>query len=69
MRIENLVSFQARNIEVPREAKRVFLPAIAVDSYLKRLRNKDFSLFDKGVTSSDSLLPFRLYWYNLMSKY
>ncbi|XP_077295769.1 NADH dehydrogenase (ubiquinone) complex I, assembly factor 6 homolog sicily [Arctopsyche grandis] len=60
---------KARSINVPSEAKRIFLPAVGVDTYLKKLQKKDFFLFDKSLNLGNSFISLKLYWYKLLSKY
>ncbi|XP_049870226.1 NADH dehydrogenase (ubiquinone) complex I, assembly factor 6 isoform X2 [Pectinophora gossypiella] len=60
---------KARNISVPKLANQIFLPAIAVDSYLKKLQKNDFNVFDKQLQQTNALLPFSLYFKRVLNKY
>lgn len=63
------VNFQARNIKVPRTASQALLPAIAVNSYLKKLQKCNFNLFDKSLHIGNSMLPFKLYYNRILNRY
>lgn len=54
---------------VPAEAKILFLPAIAIERYLERLRLANFNLRDVNVRRRDSLLPIYLYWNKIRKTY
>lgn len=60
---------QARSISVPDAAKQLLLPAIAIDSYLKKLEKCDFNVYDKSLHLGSGLLPFQLYLKRLVKKY
>lgn len=48
--------------KVPKESKIIFLPVIASQRYLERLRRVNFNLTNKTLGKRDSLLPLFLYW-------
>lgn len=48
--------------KVPKESKIIFLPVIASQRYLERLRRVNFNLTNKTLGKRDSLLPLSLYW-------
>ncbi|KAH8361219.1 hypothetical protein KR200_003798 [Drosophila serrata] len=55
--------------QVPRPVRKIFLPAVATDAYLERLRRANFQLTHKSCVGRDSLLPVRLYWKSLFNRY
>lgn len=61
--------FQAKNIKVPKLTKQIFLPAVAVDKYLKNLENNSFDVFNRNLQHSGVRLPLSLYWNRLLNKY
>lgn len=54
---------------LPKSVYPLFLPAVAIDSYLERLRLKGFDVFDTTLQKRNSLMPFLLFWKKLVSKY
>ncbi|KAJ2953724.1 hypothetical protein O0L34_g1347 [Tuta absoluta] len=60
---------KARKIEVPKLANQIFLPAIAVDTYLKHLQKANFNAFDKRLQQASPVLPFRYYFKRFINKY
>ncbi|KAJ0181950.1 hypothetical protein K1T71_002672 [Dendrolimus kikuchii] len=60
---------KARSIEVPKIANQVFLPAIAVSTYLARLQKCNFNIFDKSLQLRSPLLPFNFYYNRIRNKY
>ncbi|XP_068621457.1 NADH dehydrogenase (ubiquinone) complex I, assembly factor 6 [Battus philenor] len=60
---------KARRINVPKVANQIFLPAIAVESYLSKLQKKHFNLFDKSLQRGNTTLAFKLYYQRLLNKY
>lgn len=55
--------------KVPNEAKILFLPAIATERFLERLRSANFKFRDVAIRRSDSLLPIYLYWNKIRKTY
>ncbi|KAH8237740.1 hypothetical protein KR038_010276 [Drosophila bunnanda] len=55
--------------QVPRPVRKIFLPAVATDAYLERLRRSNFQLTHKSCVGRDSLLPARLFWKSLFNRY
>ncbi|XP_004529557.1 NADH dehydrogenase (ubiquinone) complex I, assembly factor 6 homolog [Ceratitis capitata] len=55
--------------KVPKSVRKVFLPSIAVERYLERLRKSNFRLTDQRCLQRDSMLPISLYWNNFRSRY
>ncbi|XP_034102603.1 NADH dehydrogenase (ubiquinone) complex I, assembly factor 6 homolog [Drosophila albomicans] len=55
--------------EVPRVVRKIFLPAVAIDGYLERLRRSHFLLAHPSCMKRDTLLPARLFWKTLFNKY
>lgn len=66
-----IYDFQARNLSkhVSRDVLPVFLPAVAVDRYLDRLRRAQFRLSDKSLQQRDNFLPIAYYWHKFRGKY
>ncbi|CAG4998580.1 unnamed protein product [Parnassius apollo] len=60
---------KARQIKVPPITNQIFLPAIAVDSYLTKLQKNNFNLFDKSLQCSSTILPFKFYYKRILNKY
>ncbi|TMW47432.1 hypothetical protein DOY81_007489, partial [Sarcophaga bullata] len=62
---------QARNLtdKVPKAVRKLFLPAVAVERYLERLRVANFSLVHQTCLQRDSMLAFALYVHNFRGKY
>ncbi|XP_037919842.1 NADH dehydrogenase (ubiquinone) complex I, assembly factor 6 homolog isoform X2 [Hermetia illucens] len=62
---------KARNLSkhVSRDVLPVFLPAVAVDRYLDRLRQAQFRLSDKSLQQRDNFLPIAYYWHKFRGKY
>ncbi|XP_028037364.1 NADH dehydrogenase (ubiquinone) complex I, assembly factor 6 [Bombyx mandarina] len=60
---------KARAIDVPKKTKQIFLPAVAVNAYLKKLQKCNFNLYDKSLQLGNSTLPLNLYYNRLMNKY
>ncbi|XP_055371359.1 NADH dehydrogenase (ubiquinone) complex I, assembly factor 6 homolog [Condylostylus longicornis] len=54
---------------VPRSLTEIFLPAVAVQRYLDRLRKANFRLTDQNLLKRDNTLPIAYYWSKLRSKY
>jgi NADH dehydrogenase [ubiquinone] 1 alpha subcomplex assembly factor 6 len=50
--------------KIPKESTVCFLPAVATQRYLERLRRANFNLAEKSLTVRDNLLPLALYWKN-----
>lgn len=61
--------FQAKNIKVPKITKQIFLPAVAVDRYLKNLEKSNFDMFNRNLLNSGVRLPLSLYFNRLLNKY
>lgn len=61
--------FQARRISVPNQSKQIFLPAVAIDSYLKKLQQCHFNVHDKSLQRGNSLLPLKLFYYKFINKF
>ncbi|XP_067641575.1 NADH dehydrogenase (ubiquinone) complex I, assembly factor 6 homolog [Eurosta solidaginis] len=55
--------------KVPRDARKLFLPSIAVERYLERLRQASFRLTDQKCLQRDTMLPMSLYWHKLRNRY
>ncbi|XP_011209942.2 NADH dehydrogenase (ubiquinone) complex I, assembly factor 6 homolog [Bactrocera dorsalis] len=55
--------------KVPKEVRKFFLPSIAVERYLERLRKSKFRLTDQRCLQRDSMLPMSLYWSNMRRRY
>uniref|UniRef100_A0A1I8PJU6 Squalene/phytoene synthase n=1 Tax=Stomoxys calcitrans TaxID=35570 RepID=A0A1I8PJU6_STOCA len=55
--------------KVPKLVRKLFLPAVAVERYLERLRLANFSLTHQSCLQRDSMLPFSLYLKNLRGKF
>ncbi|XP_075156050.1 NADH dehydrogenase (ubiquinone) complex I, assembly factor 6 homolog sicily [Haematobia irritans] len=55
--------------KVPKLVRKIFLPAVAIDRYLERLRQAHFSLTHQSCLQRDSMLPFSLYMKNLRGKF
>ncbi|XP_017018020.1 NADH dehydrogenase (ubiquinone) complex I, assembly factor 6 homolog [Drosophila kikkawai] len=55
--------------QVPRPVRKIFLPAVATDGYLERLRRANFQLTHKSCVGRDTLLPARLFWKSLLNRY
>lgn len=47
---------------LPDIAKRIFLPAVALDRYLKALAVSGFDVFDPNTQRKSVFLPFQLNW-------
>ncbi|CAH2066996.1 unnamed protein product, partial [Iphiclides podalirius] len=60
---------KARRINVPIIANQIFLPAIAVDTFLVKLQKNNFNLFEKSLHHGSTTLPFKLYYKRLLNKY
>lgn len=58
---------KSRNLkrsDFPKEVLQLFLPAVAVERYLERLRRADFHVTSPNLQTRDNLLPY----YYLMAK-
>ncbi|EDW00218.1 NADH dehydrogenase (ubiquinone) complex I, assembly factor 6 homolog [Drosophila grimshawi] len=55
--------------QVPKLVRKIFLPAVATDGYLERLRRARFLLTHPSCIKRDTMLPARLFWKTLFSKY
>ncbi|ALC49826.1 CG15738 [Drosophila busckii] len=55
--------------QIPRVVRKIFLPAVATDGYLERLRRAHFILTDASCIKRDAILPARLFWKTLFNKY
>lgn len=55
--------------DIPKSVRSIFLPTIAVDRYLERLRKARFQLTDQRVLQRDSMLPVAIYWNSLRSNF
>lgn len=55
--------------QVPRLVRKIFLPAVATEGYLERLRRSHFQLKDPSCVKRDTILPARLFWKTLFNKY
>ncbi|XP_028162608.1 NADH dehydrogenase (ubiquinone) complex I, assembly factor 6 isoform X2 [Ostrinia nubilalis] len=60
---------KARKIAIPKIVNQIFLPAAAVEAYLKKLQKANFNIFDKSLQMQNTTLPFSLYYRRLMNKY
>ncbi|XP_041989021.1 NADH dehydrogenase (ubiquinone) complex I, assembly factor 6 isoform X2 [Aricia agestis] len=60
---------KARSIEVPKTAKQIFLPAVTVSYYLKKLQKTNFNIFDKTLHNSGVILPLTLYYNRVLNKF
>ncbi|XP_073941938.1 NADH dehydrogenase (ubiquinone) complex I, assembly factor 6 homolog sicily isoform X2 [Choristoneura fumiferana] len=60
---------KARSITVPKIANQIFLPAIAVQSYLDKLQKCNFDVFHQSLARGNATLPFSFYFKRLMNKY
>ncbi|CAG5097391.1 Similar to Ndufaf6: NADH dehydrogenase (ubiquinone) complex I [Cotesia congregata] len=47
----------------------IFLPAVIVERYLKKLQYVDFNIFDKRLHIKENMLPFKLLWEKLFTKW
>ncbi|XP_034490399.1 NADH dehydrogenase (ubiquinone) complex I, assembly factor 6 homolog [Drosophila innubila] len=55
--------------QVPRLVRKIFLPAVATEGYLERLRRSHFLLTHPSCMKRDTILPVRLFWKTLFNKY
>lgn len=55
--------------DLPDIAKRIFLPAVALERYLKVLRNSGFDVFDANALRKSVFLPFQLYWNAVLKRF
>ncbi|XP_023179547.2 NADH dehydrogenase (ubiquinone) complex I, assembly factor 6 homolog [Drosophila hydei] len=55
--------------QMPRIVRKIFLPAVATDGYLERLRRAHFLLTHPSCIKRDSMLPARLFWKTLFNAY
>lgn len=55
--------------DIPKHASVVFLPAVTVESYLERLQDTNFDIFDGPLQHRNALLPLVMYWRKMRSKY
>lgn len=62
---------KARQLDdkVPAFGRRIFLPAIAVDRFLKRLQIANFQLYSDRLSKRDGLLPVAYLWNCLRRRY
>ncbi|XP_050670187.1 NADH dehydrogenase (ubiquinone) complex I, assembly factor 6 isoform X1 [Leptidea sinapis] len=60
---------KARSIEVPKETHQIFLPAVAIEKYLKKLEKANFNIYDVSLQRGNPTLPFHLYYIRLLNKY
>ncbi|XP_062545008.1 NADH dehydrogenase (ubiquinone) complex I, assembly factor 6 homolog [Armigeres subalbatus] len=54
---------------VPKQARPVLLPGVAVGRYLERLRKAKFHLTDSKLLQSDTMLPLVIYWSHFLGKF
>lgn len=54
---------------VPQEAKPFFLPGVAIQRYLERLRRTNFQLSHQSLLRRDSGLPWAYFWNNFRNKF
>ncbi|XP_037942795.1 NADH dehydrogenase (ubiquinone) complex I, assembly factor 6 homolog [Teleopsis dalmanni] len=66
---QHLKKARSLSDKIPKEIRKLFLPLVAVERYLERLRKTNFSLTDPTCLQRDALLPVALYWFNLRNKY
>ncbi|XP_050426156.1 NADH dehydrogenase (ubiquinone) complex I, assembly factor 6 [Adelges cooleyi] len=52
--------------DLDKNVKSIFLPAVALGSYLEKLRKSDFNVFDSKLQQRNSLLPIKLLWRKLI---
>ncbi|XP_054720609.1 NADH dehydrogenase (ubiquinone) complex I, assembly factor 6-like [Uloborus diversus] len=57
------------SIDVPKEAKSIFLPAVATAVYLNKLQKTDFDVFHPANQKRNNLLPLSLLFHKLRKKY
>ncbi|BES89091.1 Squalene/phytoene synthase [Nesidiocoris tenuis] len=55
--------------DVPKKAKPIFLPAVAVSEYLERLRDADFDILHPNLQCRNASLGFKLFWRKLRGSY
>ncbi|XP_065363800.1 NADH dehydrogenase (ubiquinone) complex I, assembly factor 6 homolog [Calliphora vicina] len=55
--------------KLPKVVRKIFLPAVAVERYLERLRVANFNLVHQSCLQRDSMLPVALYMRNLRGKF
>ncbi|XP_012262844.2 NADH dehydrogenase (ubiquinone) complex I, assembly factor 6 [Athalia rosae] len=54
--------------DIPKNAAPIFLPVIAIDNYLERLRRVDFDIYHPSVQRRNGLLSLKLYWNHMLSR-
>ncbi|XP_075992449.1 NADH dehydrogenase (ubiquinone) complex I, assembly factor 6 homolog sicily isoform X2 [Anticarsia gemmatalis] len=60
---------KAKSIDVPKSAKQIFLPAVAVEQYLTKLQKCNFDVFDKSLQRGNPMLPFSLYYNRIFNRF
>ncbi|XP_065913694.1 NADH dehydrogenase (ubiquinone) complex I, assembly factor 6-like [Dysidea avara] len=65
----HLLKAQSLRGQIPSNSIPAFLPAVACESFLARIRKLDFNLFDPRLTTRNSLLPLTLLRKSWMRKF
>ncbi|KAK6622742.1 hypothetical protein RUM43_008585 [Polyplax serrata] len=55
--------------KIPRECYPLFLPAVPVRLFLKKLEKTNFHIYDHSLYGKNGFLPFTIYWHNLTKSY
>ncbi|CAL1294316.1 unnamed protein product [Larinioides sclopetarius] len=55
--------------DLPKQVKRIFLPAVATEIYLKTLEETDFDVFHPKNQRRNNLLAFHLWFHKLKNTY
>ncbi|XP_067006813.1 NADH dehydrogenase (ubiquinone) complex I, assembly factor 6 isoform X2 [Anabrus simplex] len=66
---QHLDKARSLSSDVPKSAHVIFLPAITIDSYLEKLQQSDFDVFDGSLQQRNNFLPISLLWNKLRLKY
>ena len=60
--LQNFLKYLKRLDDENKEAKTLFLPYIAIELYLEKLRKCDFNIFDQKLFRKNGALPLKIWW-------
>ncbi|XP_057326880.1 NADH dehydrogenase (ubiquinone) complex I, assembly factor 6 [Microplitis mediator] len=62
---------KAKNLRksIKKNLDHIFLPAVIVERFLKRLQYADFNIYDKQLHTKENMLPFHLWWAKLFTEW
>ncbi|XP_065285557.1 NADH dehydrogenase (ubiquinone) complex I, assembly factor 6 [Dermacentor albipictus] len=62
---QHLATARSLKKDIPRDVRLVYLPAVASNAYLERLRHADFNVYDGRLHVRNGLLPLSLWWHKV----